>query len=263
MGKSIGILSVKGGVGKTSSVIALGDAFSKFGKKVLLVDANFSAPNLGVHLNIIEPKKTAHHVLNRTASFKDAIQKMDNFDVLPSSMFEDILISPIELRKKLGMVKGKYDFVIIDSSPSLSEETIGDLIASDEVFIVTTPDYPTLSMTLKTIKLARKRGIPINGLILNKVHGRDFELSIDNIEKTAEVPVLAVIPYDTNILESVSEFTPSVTFNPYSRASNEYMKLAAILSGKKHNPFSIRRFMGITPKKQDINRDIFYESYFK
>ena len=73
MGKSIGILSIKGGVGKTSSVIALGDAISGFGKKVLLVDGNFSAPNLGIYLNILNPEKTLHDVLDRTADRKSVV----------------------------------------------------------------------------------------------------------------------------------------------------------------------------------------------
>ncbi|GAG95692.1 unnamed protein product [marine sediment metagenome] len=67
MGKAIGILSLKGGVGKTSVVAALGDAFADFGKKVLLIDANFSAPNLGLHFNIVDPEKTIHDLLDRTA----------------------------------------------------------------------------------------------------------------------------------------------------------------------------------------------------
>ena len=56
MSRFIAIVSGKGGVGKTSSVVSLGSALASIGKKVLLVDANFSAPNLGIHLNIIDPE---------------------------------------------------------------------------------------------------------------------------------------------------------------------------------------------------------------
>ena len=63
-GKIIGIISLKGGVGKTSSVANLGAVLaSEFNKKVLVVDANFSAPNLGLHLGLVEPKVTIHDVL--------------------------------------------------------------------------------------------------------------------------------------------------------------------------------------------------------
>ena len=263
MGKTLGVLSIKGGVGKTTTTIALGDALSSFGKKVLLVDANFSMPNLGIHLKILDPEKTLHDVLNRTANIRESIQKFGNFDVLPASIFTTTKINPFDLKTKIKGLKQSYDFIIIDSSPALNEETLAVMLASDELFIVTTPDYPTLSATLKAAKLANQRKTPINGLILNKVHNKNFELSINDIEKTAEIPIMAVIPYDMNILKSLSKFIPSTSHKPKSKASIEYKKLAGVLVGEKHKPFSIRNFFKFTPKRQDINREIFYERAFK
>ena len=131
MGKTIGVLSIKGGVGKTSAVVALGDAISDFGKKVLLIDANFSSPNLGAHLKIIDPEKTLHDVLNRTARLKDAIQKSGNFDVLPSKIFNKKTISPLELKNKIKSLKNIYDIILIDSSPALNEESLAAMLDSD------------------------------------------------------------------------------------------------------------------------------------
>ena len=76
MGKSIGILSLKGGVGKTSVVVALGDALAHLGKKVLLIDGNLSAPNLGMHLNIIDPDVTLQDVLSREKNLNDSIHRL-------------------------------------------------------------------------------------------------------------------------------------------------------------------------------------------
>ncbi len=190
MTKIIGILSLKGGVGKTSVVSSLGDALSGFGKKVLLVDANYSAPNLGLHWNVIEPEVTLHHVLSRKANIKDSVYKMDNLDIIPSSIFHSIEINPLILKDKLGQIKKEYDFIILDSAPAMNEETLSVILASNSLIFVTTPDMPTLSNTLKIINLARERGAEVDGLILNKVHDRDFEISIDDIEKTIESPVL-------------------------------------------------------------------------
>jgi septum site-determining protein MinD len=263
MGKVIGILSLKGGVGKTSVVASLGEAISGFGKKVLLIDGNLSAPNLGMHLNIISPEITIHHVLCREANIGDAIHNLENFDIIPGLMFNKKRVNPLDLKKKIRGLKRKYDIILIDSSPALNEESLAVILASDEIFIVTTPDYPTLSMTLKSIKKANDRGAVINGLILNKVYNRNFELSLDEIEKTAEVPVMAVIPHDISVLKSLSKFKPSTEFSPRSEASKEYKKLAATLIGKKYKPFSLKNFFKITPKRQEINREIFYERVFK
>ena len=263
MGKTIGVVSLKGGVGKTSVVASLGAALAEFGKKILLIDANLSAPNLGLHLNVLEPETTLHHVLNKEANIGDAIYRLDNFDLIPSSLFQRFQINPLKLKDKIKNLKRKYDITLIDSSPTLNEETLGAMLASDELFVVTTPDYATLSTTLKSIKMARQRGVNINGLILNKVHNKNFELSIDEIEDTIGIPVMAVIPHDINVLKAQADFSPSVFYKPNSEGSEEFRKLAAALIGEKYSPSIWRDFFRITPKRQDINREIFYKRVFK
>lgn len=261
MGKTIGVLSLKGGVGKTSSVVALGDAISGFGKKVLLIDGNLSAPNLGLHLNLLE-LPTLHHVLSRRANIRDSIHRLENFDVIPSSILYGSKLNPFELKDRIKPLKKRYDAIIIDSSPSLNEETLAVMLASDDIVVVTTPDVPSLSMTMKAIKLARQRDISVMGLILNKVHNKYFDLSLEEIEDPLGVPVLAVIPYDVDVQKSLYEFIPSTQRNPKSAATNEYKKLAGVLIGEKFRPFSFREFFKIPPKREDINREIYYHRIF-
>jgi len=263
MGRIIGILSLKGGVGKTSTVVSLGAALAFFGKRVLLVDGNFSSPNLGVHLNVFNPKKTIHSAFDGRDSINDVIIKLNNFDLIPASIFSGQITKPSELKNRLKILKQKYDFIIVDSSPALNNETLAVINASDELFVVSTPDYSTLTMTLKAIKLAKTYGTPISGLILNKVLGKNFELSLNEIEKTSEVPILAVIPHDLAVLKSQFYFTPSVNYKPHSKGSTEYLKLASCLVGEKYNPLGIKEFFHrFTPKRQEINREIFYQSIF-
>jgi len=264
MGKVIGVVSLKGGVGKTSVVAALGAAIAGFGKKVLLVDANFSAPNLGLHLDLIDPEVSLQDVLSRKANINQAVYKLDNFDVVPSSIVYRSEFNILKLKDKINILKKRYDVILIDSSPSLNEETLAVILASDGLLVVTTPDYPTLGMTMKSVKTARQRGTPINGLIINKVYKKDFELSLDDVERTAEVPVMAMIPHDVGVLKALSEFTPSTVHNPKSEGSQEYQRLAASLIGEECKPLKMKKFFRwITPKKQDINRAIFYKQVFK
>ncbi len=264
MGKSIGVISLKGGVGKTSVVVALGDAISSFGKKVLLVDANLSAPNLGIHLDVINPEKTLHDVLERKVNPSSAVYELDNFDILPASVFSNANISPLKLKDRIKHLKMKYDVLLIDSSPALNDETLGVILASDELIVVTTPDAPTLSTTLKAVKLARQRGTPICGLVLNKVHGKNFEVSVKDVEEMIDIPVMAVVPHDINVLKALSRFKPSTEFKPRSEASEEYKKLASTLIGEKYKPVKLRGFFRwLSPRRQDINRTVFYDKVFK
>ncbi|MFH1787256.1 MAG: AAA family ATPase [archaeon] len=263
MGKVIGVISLKGGVGKTSVVTALGDSIANFNKKVLLIDGNLSAPNLGLYLDIINPKVTLHDVLARKANISEAVYGLDNLDVIPSGLFSNLEVNPFLLRDKIKDLKRKYDSIIIDSSPSLGNETLAVMLASDRLIVVTTPDYPTLSTTLKAIKLAKQRGTKIDGLIINKAYGKKFELSFEDIESTLEVPVLAVIPYDINVLKALSEFTPSTSSKPKSKASEEYKHLGAILIGEKYKASKLKRLdKWINPKRQEINREVYYRSVF-
>ncbi len=264
MGKTIGILSLKGGVGKTSAVLSLGSAIAEFGRRVLLIDGNFSAPNLGIHLNVIEPESTIHHVLNGDHNIEDAIVNMEdfNFDLIPASLIYKSQINPFKLKDKIKLLRDRYDIILIDSSPALNDETLAVMLASDEIFIVTTPDYPTLSMTLKAIKDAKNRGVKINGLILNKVYNKPFELSIGDIERTADTPVMAVIPQDIDVAESVSRFSSPFSYNPQSRGSVEYRKLAGVIIGEKYKPTFFGRLFNGIPKRQDVNRELFYERVF-
>jgi septum site-determining protein MinD len=263
MAKVIGVLSLKGGVGKTSVVSSLGDALSDFGKKVLLVDANYSAPNLGLHFNIVDPQVTLHHVLSRRANIKDAIHHVDKMDIVPSSIFPNFEINPLLLKDKLSPIRKGYDFILIDSSPAVNDDVLSVILASNSLIFVTTPDYPTLSNTLKSIKLAKERGAVIDGLILNKVHNKDFEISIKDIEKTIEAPVLAVIPYDVKVLEALSRFIPFPSSKPRAEGSIEYKKLAAVFTGQKYKTFSLKNIFRITPKPQDVNRELFYKRVFE
>lgn len=265
MAKVVGVISLKGGVGKTSVVASLGDSLADLGMKVLLVDGNFSAPNLGLHLNLVDPKTTLNNVMARNSRPSDAVYELEKFDLMPASLSSNLNFSPLKLKDRIGYLKKRYDIILIDSSPSLNDETLGVMLASDEILVVTTPDHPTLSNTVKAVKLAKQRGVPIVGLILNKVYDKDFELSIEEIESVVGVPVMAVIPHDVRFMKALSEFVPMTSYKPRSEASSEYKKLASLILGKKYKqPLELRNFFGwISPKRQDVNRELYYEGVFK
>lgn len=261
MGKVIGIIAIKGGVGKTTSVSNLGAILAKeFNKKVLLIDGNFSAPNLALHYGIIKPDITLHDVLLNKANIEEAIHtEHDNLHILPSAHLSR-KINPFQLKNKIEKIKQNYDVILIDASPTLNEEILATMIASDELLVVTSADYPSLSTTLRAVRLAKQKKTPIKGLILNRVRNKKFELSIEDIEKASTIPVLAVLPEDIKILESLYLTKPAAFNFPKSKAVIEYKKLAASLIGKKYrDPRLLHRLKRVLPgniPKQEINRDI-------
>ena len=259
--KTIGVISIKGGVGKTTTAVNIGSALSEMGKRVLLVDANYSAPNLALHLGLVKPEAaTIHDVLTGRAPIEKAIYEYEGgFHFIPGSLNPQYgKIDIFMLKKKLKEIKGNYDAIIIDSSPTLNNELLSTIIASDELVVVTSPDYPTLSCTIKAVKVAKQKNTPIAGIILNKGRNKSFELSTDDIEELSDVPVIAKINDDVRVIEALSEATPSVILNPRSSSSIEYKKLAAALVGEEYvdNSFmaKLKSLLPFKKEKHEINR---------
>ncbi|MFH1455797.1 MAG: AAA family ATPase [archaeon] len=259
MGKTIGVISIKGGVGKTSTVVALGAVLTHdFGQKVLLVDANFSAPNLGIHLGIVKPDVTIHDVINGKAKIQDAIYEYDGIHVLPARVPPTKINKMNNFSAKLETLKPFYDIILIDSSPSMHEELLAAMTASDEILVVTTPDYPTLSCTIYATQIALKKNTPIVGIVLNKVRNKKFEVPIEEVEHCAGASVLAMLPDDVNILAALANHIPSTSFSPKSNSTIEYKKLAATLIKKTYRDerwkTKIKAVFHKVPNRCEINR---------
>ena len=233
--KVFGVIALKGGVGKTSVSANLGAAIaSEFNKKVLIVDANFNTPHLGLHLGIVNPKFSLNAALNNQYSIFEAIyQHPLGFHVIPGSIAQK-QTNHLVLKEKLEPLKKIYDYIIIDSSPSLNDEMYATMAASDDLIVVSSPDFPTLSATLQAIKIAKKKDAPIKGIVINKIRKKRFELSSKDISKASGVDVLASIPDDVSVLAALSEMQPIIAFKPMNEVSIAFKKLAGSLIGERY-----------------------------
>ena len=264
MPKTIGIISIKGGVGKTTIAASLAsDLSDNFDKKVLLIDANYSAPNLGLHMNIIEPYKSIHEVLANKTKIKNSIHYRFGVDVIPGSYIFESDFNPLKLKDKIKKIKNNYDFIVIDSSPTLDSEILSTILASDNLFIVTTPDYPTLSCSLKAIKFANQRGREISGIILNKVHNSKYELTLDEIEETTGIPVIAKIINDKKAIRSLLTRIPLSIYDRKSKFAREISNLSAALTNNKEKTSFYSKFLNPNLKVEQVNRQILKDKLYK
>jgi len=263
MVKTIGLIAIKGGVGKTTISASLAaDLVNHYGKRVLLVDANYSAPNLGLHMDIIEPKKTIQDALSGDVHISNAIENKFGVDVIPGSFNYEKELNVLRLKDKIGSIKGNYDFVIIDSSPSINEEVLSAMLASDVLFVVSTPDYPTLSCSMKAAKLAKQRGKPIAGVILNKIREPRFEIPLDEIEDSLEIPVVARIPDDKNNVGALFTRIPTSIYAKNSKFSMEINRLNAALIGVSETKGFFERLFGKL-KREEVNRQVLRKSFYE
>ena len=261
LGKAIGIVSIKGGVGKTSCTVNIGTALAhEFKRSVVLVDANYSAPNLGLHFGITNPEVNLHDVLRNKVDIGDAIYEYsENLHIVPGSLLND-KVNPYKLREVVKKLKQYYQVVLLDSSPNLNDEIRSVMLAADELMVVTNPDYPSLSTTMHAVRVAREKNIPIVGLILNKVHNRSYELSIEEIEEASSVPVVGLLPDEQTVPESIAYTQPATLHKPQSNIAVEFKKLAAAIVDENYEDKRIlpklKRLFSKDVHKPDLNRDL-------
>jgi MinD-like ATPase involved in chromosome partitioning or flagellar assembly len=228
----ISIISLKGGVGKTTISSNLAYLLSKqFNHKTLAMDSNLSAPGLGIHFGIVEPhkKRTTHAILKDHKAIDDAIHHYEQLHVIPAALNNE----PVNISLLPNIVhnlKNKYDVVILDSSPAFSHDFVSSLHGSDSSILVTTPDYNSLANVLQTIKIADQVGAHILGIIVNKKHNKSHELTNKNIAEITGKKILGTIRNDKNIAKALSKTMPLTKYKPNSKASKDLTKIAQILS---------------------------------
>lgn len=234
MGKTIGVVSFKGGVGKTTSSINLAAALSKWNKKVLIIEGNFLSPTLSIYLGLLNPEITLKEVLTNNLPPHDAIYEHNSgLHVMPCNYYKNVNFE--RFKDKINSLKQSYDYIIIDSGPSYSEELIATLLVADDLIIISTPDYPTLVSTLRAAELVKHRKIPVKGILINKRRNKSFELTKIDIENKTGLPIIAEIRDDETILKSVSKFMPLTHYARFNINTSRYLDLAKkiILEDKK------------------------------
>ncbi len=265
--KIIGFISIKGGVGKTTTVSNLGYLLSKdYKKKVLVVDGNFSGPNLALHFGFTKPQYNLHDVMTGKVELQKAIyEHSSGLHILPSSLYNN----PTDcsrFHQYIASLRGYYDLILIDSSPTLNHEMLATVMASDELFVITTPDYVTLASTLHAIRVARQKRTYISGIIINKVRGKKFELDLNAIQDATKVPVVSVLDDNENVLRALAKGKPVSFFSKNNNVSVEYKKLAAALIGERHvDRRIIPKLKSMFSKKlnqDEINRAIVMVSHY-
>ncbi len=250
MTRIIGIVSGKGGVGKTTIVANLGAALASFYKKrVIIVDCNVTTSHLGLYLGMYYHPISLNQVLRGEASMDDAIYdySIPGLKIIPASLSLDELKGTDigELKYRIKDLFGKADIVLLDSAPGLGKEGMATIRASDEILFVTTPFVPHVMDVIKCHQIAKEVGAKSLGIVLNMSGEGRHELSPQDIEKLVELPIISTIPRDKHILRSLASKIPVVDLNPNSPASKEIKKLAAVMLGEEYKQIKPKRLARI------------------
>jgi MinD-like ATPase involved in chromosome partitioning or flagellar assembly len=207
----IRISSQKGGVGKTTTAVNLAVSLATNGYKTLLVDTDFSNPSVGFHLGLEDVNVGMQSLLMHKTKIQNAIVVHDpsGLHVLPCEINTKMSIATVEQVQyfKGELLKGDYDFIIVDTPPGQLTPGIGDLY--DEAVIITTPDLPALQ---SVIKLAtRYDNISLkHTLVVNRVKHKNYEIASKNIEGMYEGKVTAILPESELVPVSIAKHVPAI-----------------------------------------------------
>jgi chromosome partitioning protein len=243
----ITIANQKGGVGKTTTAINVASFLATAGKRVLLVDLDGQAnASSGLGFRLDENEYSTYSLLSiKGLTVQDVIRKTDfNIDIIPSqinlSAIEFELMNRIGresvLKTKLKPIISNYDFIIIDTPPSLSMLTINSLVASTGVYI-TVESNPLaldgLNKLFDTINLIREdlnSDISIGGIIITMFDSRTKlgQSVVDKLktdDKTKDIVFNTVIRRNVKLAEAIDSGKP---INFYDKDCNGYADYKAL-----------------------------------
>lgn len=242
----ITVTSGKGGVGKTTTTINLGAALNALNKEVIIVDANLTTPNVGLHLGAPIVPVNLNHVMQGKAKVSDAIYEHDSgTKVIPSSLSVKELrkINHSKLTDVAKKLRSMADFILLDSAAGLGDEAVASIEAADELVIVTNPEITAVTDALKTVRLAQELGKKVRGVIVTRVSGNQHEMSISNIKEMLDLPVLGVVPEDKRVLASLRHKDAVIHMYPYTKSALAYKKIAAKIAGVNYREPSMWKKM--------------------
>jgi cell division ATPase MinD len=233
----IGIVSGKGGVGKTTVTINLASALLSFGRNALVVDADLKMCGASLQLGMYNYPITLNEVLNENMNIYDSIYThRSGLKVIPASFFSEPA-SYLSLQKVFSDLELEDTILLVDSPPGIEENSIEVLKLCREIIPVVTPELPSVADTIKVVNFAKDNGINPIGVIVNRYSKKiKNQMSLDEIKEAFEIPILGVIYEDELIRRSINERVPAFYLNPNSKNSLAFKEIAAKILGIDFKP---------------------------
>lgn len=252
MSKIIAIANQKGGVGKTTTTINLAAAFAQRGRRVLLLDLD---PQSNSSISFLDPQSIDKSAYDMMVDGEGDVSccvyqtSLEGLEIIPSRInlakLESKLVgdfdAPFRLKDRLEHLRNRFDFIFIDTPPTLGLITVNALVASTHVLIPIQSSYYALEGTddlLETIEKVKARPNPdlrVLGVVVTLFDKRTT-LAREVYEQIRGVfgsQMFETVISKSVRLEEAPAYRESIfTFAPQSSGAYEYSKLCEEVLGR-------------------------------
>ena len=259
MGRIVAIANQKGGVGKTTTAVNLAVALAQSGQRVLLIDLDPQGnATSGLTSQPIRSGTIYDSLVSRTPLARVIRESRPSLYLVPSStdlVGAEIELATIEGRERrlkieLQTESHKYNFVLIDTPPSLGLLTLNALVAADSVLVPMQCEYyaleglSSLLATIRRVNTVLNPQLELMGVVLTMFDPRNrlsHEISLEVNKHFPERVFQSVIPRNVRISESPSHGLAVIEYDPKSVGAEAYRLLALELLERVGSPQAIAR----------------------
>ena len=242
MGRTIAIVSGKGGTGKTMFAANLGATLAKMGRQTILIDMDTGLRNLDLYLGL-ENKVVydVNDVMNGICRIRQAVIKDKTFPGLSfmaaSPRRDEGHLTPLHVKVLCEKLAEKYDYVILDAAAGVDDGLDMVLGGADEAIIVMNPEISSKRDSELVTEILRSKGMQNIYYIINKINIRlinaGFAPSMEDVTRGIRNRVIGLIREDENIHISTNLGLP-VVFKDNTYIAENFRKIAKRIDDMKN-----------------------------
>lgn len=263
LGQLVTVFSAKGGCGKTTVSTNLAAALAKMGRRVCLVDLDLAFGDVAIALQLFPERGIADLAarsgrIDRTAIAGAVTTHSPNLDAIlaPVQPGAAETVSAELVAELLQVLKGMYDFVIVDTPPAFTDQVLTSFDASDHMALLTTLDIPSLKnlkLALETLDLlgyARERF----HVVLNRADSK-VGLAVEDVQKTLGMPISIQLPSSRAVPAAINRGVPIVqdsASHPVSAAIRRFAESLVRVNGIDSQAAPRRRTISLLRRSQDV-----------
>jgi len=235
----ISVTSGKGGVGKSNFSLNFSLALQRFGKKVLVIDADIGMANIDVLMGT-SSRYNLYHLVKNEKTIWDIISVGPeglHYIAGGSGLLDLVRLSDDEVNRfgtEILKLQGQYDYIIFDTGAGLSKETAQFITASDETIVVTTPEPTSITDAYALIKMVHSIDATVQFKVVvnrsgDRSEGEHTAASIASATKrflSVELPAIGYIYDDPHVSKSVKKQVPLLMLFPESDAAKSIITIA-------------------------------------